>query len=83
MGRSWALRVSGGAGAEGWIEETGLSSDHRENRQSLALAVSLNSLIRMPLLSLEKRSWRCCQRGLCSRDRRACPCLAGCSRRWA
>ena len=52
MGRSWALRAARGAGVEGWIEETGLSSGRIEKHQSLAPVVSLHPLSRMPLLYL-------------------------------
>ena len=54
MGRSWALRAAGCAGAGEWIEEMELSSGHREKRQSLAPVVSCHPLSRMPWLSLEK-----------------------------
>ena len=53
MGSSWALRASRVVGAEGSIEETGLSSGRREKRQSLAPVVSLHPLSRMYLLFLD------------------------------
>ena len=52
MGRSWALRAAGVAGAEGWIDEIGWSSGWKEKRQSLAPVVSRHPLSRMPWLSL-------------------------------
>ena len=54
LGGSWALRAAGGVGAEGWMEETGLSSGRIEKRQSFAPVVSLYPLSRMSLLLLEK-----------------------------
>ena len=59
MGRSWALRASGGVGAEGSIDEMRWSLGWRDKRQSLALVVSCHALSRMPWLSLEKTVTAC------------------------